>query len=147
MMGKIALVAAFFALGASDGRADPPVDENAGKVTLTAEQCRALLDAEGVQVGNDSAAYTPGVDVRGKPVAPADLAGGPGKAIVERIVIDIGVDIAAKYGIGAGGGYTAEAGLGIVTVEPGGKVLLKGRVLDALDRRAVLRECARVVGQ
>lgn len=40
--------------------------------------------------------YTPGVDVHGKTVAPADLGGGYGMALPESIDIQIGVDLADR---------------------------------------------------
>jgi hypothetical protein len=42
--------------------------------------------------------YRPGVDVRGRPIAPADLAGAPRLAIPDRIVIDLPLNIFERLG-------------------------------------------------
>ncbi|MCP5367453.1 MAG: hypothetical protein H6907_14155 [Hyphomicrobiales bacterium] len=90
--------------------------------------------------------YRPGVDVRGKPVAPADLDGGSGVRLYETTVIDIGIDLAEKYGLGAGGKYTGEAKVGRVAVTPDGRVTFNGQPIDPAESEAIAKACRKAYG-
>lgn len=90
-------------------------------------------------------AYKPGVDVRGRPVAPADLGGGSAISMPGEIVIDIGIKLDEKYGLGAGGVYAGAASLGKVTVRDGATYWNDKRMDDA-DRHAVAEACKKAYG-
>ena len=94
----------------------PPV-ASPTPLVLTPEICRRLAAQ---QRGVPSAAYQPGVDVYGRPVAPADLPGsGTGMPPITT-EIELGH---------VGGGRATAGGLirGYVTVAPDGSVLLNGQ--------------------
>jgi hypothetical protein len=67
---------------------------HAEKGVLSTGDCQKLVQ----HVPNDDVTYKPGVDVRGQPVAPADLGGGYKLDIPETIDIQIGLDLADRLG-------------------------------------------------
>lgn len=71
-------------------------------------------------------AYTPGVDARGRAVAPADLPGSQSLALPETIEIGITVPLAERFGVPKDALYKGEAYVGTVTVRDG-RVLFNGR--------------------
>ena len=58
-------------------------------VTVTAGDCRRVV----AHVAAADVEYRPGVDVRGRKVAPADLGGGPPIKLPDEIAFDIKVDL------------------------------------------------------
>ncbi|MDX2142444.1 MAG: hypothetical protein SFV19_03730 [Rhodospirillaceae bacterium] len=67
----------------------------ASTLTVRASECQRLVQ----HASTNDATYTPGVDVRGNAVAPADLDGGSIIALPESIDIQVGVDLADRLGI------------------------------------------------
>ncbi|MSO73034.1 MAG: hypothetical protein EXQ84_05425 [Rhodospirillaceae bacterium] len=61
-------------------------------VALSTADCKKLEQ----HVPADDVTYKPGVDVRGKPVVPADLGGGSTIKIPDEIHIQIGIDLADR---------------------------------------------------
>ena len=127
-------LALFLALAAASSQAQtPPVRiapappgqpamapaEMSDPLTLTPDICRRLA-AE--QRAAPPAGYRPGVDVYGRPVAPADLpsAGAPTPPITTEIQLGR---------VGSGGAATGGRIRGYVTVAPDGNVLLNGQPL------------------
>jgi len=123
----------------------PSGAEDAAKVTISRADCRALVR----HVPEAGVAYQPGVDVRGKKVKPADLGGGASWRVPESITIDIMIDIAEKFGIGAGGRFKGEASIAAVTVNTKtGEVLLDGKpVGDAATEAAIAKACRDAYGK
>lgn len=116
-------------------------DEVATKVTVSKEACAQLSAV----VPADGGGYTPGVDVDGKPVAPADVNGAPSPfAVPQNIVIDFGVDIAKRYGLDALG-YSAASKLWTINVK-GGKLYVDGKPLKSEDGEAIAKACLRAYG-
>ncbi|EKV30834.1 hypothetical protein C882_4171 [Caenispirillum salinarum AK4] len=114
------------------------------RVTVDARTCRKLdhraayRQAPGVQ-------YQPGVDVRGNPVAPADVGGGYGIELPEEITIPITVDLAGAWrDRAAAGTVKAETLLGVVTIRDG-LAFWNGEAIDA-EAQADLREACRRLG-
>jgi len=127
----------FFAAGAPVAAA-----EGLSPVVVSKRDCERIVrhhDTAG-------AAYQPGVDVRGRPVAPADLGGGSGVRLHETIIIEIGIDLAEKYGLGAAGKYTGEGRVGTVAVSPEGHVSFNGTRIDRGESAALARACRRARG-
>lgn len=91
-------------------------------------------------------AYKPGVDARGRKVAPADASGANPIAIPDEITIDIGVDLDKKYGLGSGGKYTGEGTVGKVVVK-GGRVFWNDKPLDQNDQSALAEACRKTYGK
>ena len=83
------LAPALFLLAAS-----PAAAHETATVTITRADCARLVE----HVPGPDVAYQPGVDVYGRDVAPADLGGAPRIELPETIVIDIEVDLQARFG-------------------------------------------------
>ena len=67
------------------------------RVAITRADCARLV----AHVPAPDVAYRPGVDVYGREVAPADLGGAPRIELPETILIDIEIDLQARFGIPA----------------------------------------------
>lgn len=115
------------------------------KVVVTKRDCLNLVRHRPAP----DVAYTPGLDVHGRAVAPADLPSASPIQLPKEIVVDIGVDLNEKYGIGKDDDgntrYTAETQtLGKVKVDVlSGRVMWNDRPLDGADTetlRAICRE-------
>ncbi len=122
------------ALAASAARAE-------GVVVVTVEQCRQVVAHQPA----DDVAYRPGVDVRGRPVAPADLAG-PG-AIRTPESITIALDLPLDEFLGAGTPPfigQAEVQVGTVAYDiRTGRLSYNGQPLSDPAAHAIAAECAR----
>ena len=91
----------------------PAGQAGGGPVSVTEADCR-LLER---YVPADDVAYRPGVDVRGKPVVPADASPHGRIATPQQVAIDLSLplrDVAARPPAGLGG---AEVQVGEVTVD------------------------------
>jgi hypothetical protein len=77
---------------------------------------------------NLSAAYQPGIDVRGKPVAPADL-NAPVVGMPDKFSFDVNVDVAQKVGLPVPPGTQMLARAGTVTYDKG-VLSFNGKPLD-----------------
>ncbi|MBI2978404.1 MAG: hypothetical protein HYY38_06190 [Rhodospirillales bacterium] len=118
---------------------------DAAKLTISRADCRTLVK----HVPDPGVAYQPGVDVRGKKVKPADVGGGSSWQVPESVTIDIMIDIAEKFGIGAGGRFKGEASIAVVTVNTKtGEVLLDGKPIgDAAVEAAIAKACREAYGK
>ncbi|HSR56410.1 MAG TPA: hypothetical protein VLN73_09205 [Alphaproteobacteria bacterium] len=76
-----------------------PAARSADGVTLTVTRadCSRLV----AHVPDPGVAYQPGVDVRGRPVAPADLGGGPALELPDEVYVPVTLDMLARYGLPA----------------------------------------------
>ncbi len=83
------LAPALFLLAAA-----PAAAHETATVTITRADCARLVE----HVPGPDVAYQPGVDVYGREVAPADLGGAPRIELPETILIDIEVDLQARFG-------------------------------------------------
>ncbi|WP_448202941.1 hypothetical protein [Azospirillum sp. sgz302134] len=86
--------------------------------------------------------YTPGVDVRGRAVAPADLPGSAGSATPpERFDIPITLDLARRMGIRVpGGGLPAGTDVGTLTVQ-GGRLFFNGQPIGGAAEADLYAYC------
>lgn len=75
----------------------PAFPGRAQTVTVTAADCAQFVR----HIPAPDVAYKPGVDVGGRPVAPADLGGGVQLALPEAFSIPISVDLQQRLGIPA----------------------------------------------
>lgn len=86
--------------------------------------------------------YKPGVDVHGRPVAPADLPGGVQVAVPEEIAIDLTVDIQRRYGISSNSPlFRSEVRVGTVVVKPDGSATFEGQPLTSPEQQALSTLC------
>jgi hypothetical protein len=142
LVGATAAGATKKAAGDDGGQRSAGADTAKPHIVVTVEDCRRLVRYR----DTGSAEYTPGVDVYGKPVTPAEVENAPTVNLPESIEIEIGIDIAEKYGFGAGGDYTGEARLGRVTVRDG-LVYFNGQALGDAVQEDVARACERLLGK
>jgi hypothetical protein len=116
-----------------------PAAAQQGPIVVSSSNCAAIGDV------NDApgVAYTPGVDVDGNAVAPADLAGG-GTALNQALAsapIKITVDLQKRFGIPANSKlFQGEAQIGYVTVQDG-KAYLDGQPLNVAEQGLLATAC------
>lgn len=89
-MRSLSLISALGVLGSSFA-----FTVHAETVKLSTTDCTKLVQ----HVPADDVTYKPGVDVRGKAVAPADLGGGYNMQVPEEINIQIGIDLADRLAL------------------------------------------------
>ncbi|MGE0254014.1 MAG: hypothetical protein AB7N54_16425 [Alphaproteobacteria bacterium] len=111
-------------------------------VSVTAADCARLVKHQPAP----DVAYRPGVDVHGRPVAPADLDGGTPIALPERFAIPVTVDMAEKLGIpplGSGALHGGEIAVGTVVVTADGRATFNGQPLQSDASAALAAACQR----
>ena len=120
-------------------REKPKPAATGGGTRISAEDCARAV----AHVPDADVAYRPGIDVQGRPVAPADL-GPPQLEAPPMVSFMISVDLARRFGLpqGVPGGLAAELPLGIITVE-GNRVLFNGQPLNREDSAALQAACRR----
>lgn len=93
--------------------------------------------------------YVPGVDVRGRAVAPADLPGSYGAARqpLERFEIPVTLDFARRMGFSAGRSAAAAAAPGAMEIGrlviDGGRVTFNGQAVGDSSQAALAAACGR----
>ncbi len=123
---------------ASETRGDPL------ELRISRAACTRLV----AHVPGDDVAYRPGVDVRGRPVAPADLEGAPALALPESYRVRIEVDSNDRFGIPAkSGNYDADVAVGEALVEADGRVLFNGQPLGSEAAFDLGRRCRELLRQ
>ena len=107
------------------------------EVAISRRDCERLVRHEPAP----DVAYQPGVDVHGRPVAPADLNGGSQIELPDVIYIPIEVLIQDKYGIPANSVlYDATALVGVVAVR-GNQVYFEDKLLSDPEVTALEAAC------
>lgn len=115
-----------------------PAVAAAEKLAISKSECRKLVRHE----PSADVAYRPGVDVRGRRVAPADLGGGFQVAPPDEIEIPITVELDKTIGAAASGLYKPEAKIGKV-VYKNGRAWYNGRPLGTGASAEVVAACRR----
>jgi hypothetical protein len=105
--------------------------------TITSRDCKLLVHHQG------GAEYKPGVDVRGRKVRSAGAGGGSTFKLPKEFSFNIGVDIAAKYGLDVKN-ISADLNLGKVTVR-GGRVFMNGKPMTTNERAALTAKCKKLL--
>lgn len=127
--------------------ADPEVillPDGTTRVTVDARACRKI-NQHGAYRQAPGVEYQPGVSVRGKPVAPADIGGGYTITLPQEITIPITVDLDGAWRDQiAAGTLKAETLLGVVTIRDG-QAFWNGHAIDA-EAQEELREACRRLG-
>jgi hypothetical protein len=125
----------------------PPAAAEDGYLTITKADCARLA----LHYPAPDVTYQPGRDVRGKPVVPADLEGGPdgdgGLVLPEAVVIPIEVDLFERYGIPANGiSYKGDIFIGEVVVDvASGRAIFNGQPLQSEAEAELAARCQRIV--
>lgn len=117
-------------------------DEPADTLVIGARDCRRLVIAH---LPAADVAYRPGVDVRGRPVVPADLGGGVHIRPPDPVVIDIVIPLFTFLGPHTPP-LTEDAGVyaGSVVLE-GGRLYFDGQPLDDPVTAAIAAQCRHVL--
>lgn len=112
-------------------------------LTISTADCRRLA----THSPSADVTYKGGVDVRGKPVVPADLPGGSTLEIPDLIEIPITVDTAQRLGRGAPGdvlgsrrGLEGKAALGTLTIK-GNDLFWNGQRIQSQDEVFMAEAC------
>jgi hypothetical protein len=113
-------------------------------VTVDAAACRQLVP----HVASDDVTYRPGVDVHGRPVVAADVAGGA-VALPDEITVDLKMPLGQVLGTATPPRVgQSDVNVGKVTVDTAGrKVLLNGQPLPDPAAHAIAEECGRRYGR
>lgn len=107
------------------------------EIAISRKDCQRLVNHEPAP----DIAYQPGVDVHGRPVAPADLGGGQQIQLPDVIYIPIEVLVQDKYGIPANSVlYDATALIGVVAVR-GNRVYFEDQELTDPEVAALEQAC------
>ncbi len=122
-----------------------PAARAAEGVTLkvTGADCRRLV----AHVPDPGVAYQPGVDVRGRPVVPADLGGAPRLKLPEEIEVPVTLEMLARYGLPANSRlYKLDDTLiGIARIRVrDGRAWFNGEPLGSAEERALTEACREV---
>lgn len=113
----------------------------ADTVVVTRQTCDQLVQ----HVPDADVPYQPGVDVNGRPVAPADLPGNAQIKIPETFEIPITVDLGQRLGIPSDPKrFRAKAQIGTVTYRDG-QAYLNGQPLHDPDAAALSRACQKIM--
>lgn len=117
-------------------------------VTISKQDCQRLTR----HIPADDVTYQPGVDVRGKAVAPADLNandpdGRPELIMPRTVLIPIEVDLFDRFGIPPGGAnFDADAFIGEVTVDIAtGEAYFNGQPLQSEAEAELAARCQRIM--
>ena len=112
--------------------------EQIGNRLIMSSQICAIL---GIDPGVPSADYREGVDVNGRPVAPADLPSTTPPLKLDNFPIEISKDLAGKFNVPAtGGAYAGKAILGFITLREN-RVYFNGQPLGDDQRNALAEAC------
>ena len=107
------------------------------EIAISRKDCQRLVNHEPAP----DVTYQPGVDVHGRPVAPADLGGGQQIQLPDVIYIPIEVLVQDKYGIPANSVlYDATALIGVVAVR-GNRVYFEDQELTDPEVAALEDAC------
>lgn len=111
-------------------------------VEITEQDCSQLVR----HIGSDDASYTPGVDVKGNKVTPADLDGTGQISAPDAISIPLTLDLASRLGIPPGGNadYLARPVIGDVVVSSDGHVTFNGVPLTSESQRELALKCQQI---
>jgi hypothetical protein len=142
MMSSI-LCAAILCISGEAWAQTPPQPNRAPvarpQLQVTAADCRRLVQA--VPAGDVN--YRPGLDVYGRPVAPADLDPAPPLGPPERMTVYIDADL-RRFGVPATSPlFEPFVGVGEISFDRNGGVFFNGRPLGGSEQTAIAEICRR----
>lgn len=108
-------------------------------IVITRAECDRLVR----HVASADVTYTPGVDVNGNAVAPADLNAQPQIAVPETISIPVTIDLATNLGIPTS--FLARPTVGEVLVSEDGRVSFNGQPVSGAAEHELAKRC-QVIG-
>jgi hypothetical protein len=104
-------------------------------VIINEADCDRLV----AHVAAPGVAYTPGVDVNGRAVAPADLNGAPDIRVPDVITIPVTIDLATRLGIPVS--FLARPTVGEVQVSRDGRASFNGEPLTSEAEHELAKRC------
>ena len=113
----------------------------AAEIKIAPEDCRRLVQHR----PDADVTYKPGVDVRGNPVAPADLPGQARLTAPNEITIDLTVDVLRRYGVPSDSPLAprGEAAVGTIVYDiAAGRMTYNGQPLSDPEQDALAAACA-----
>lgn len=114
--------------------------EDTRTITVTKADCARLVK----HVPAPGTTYEPGVDVRGEPVAPADLDGGGAIELPAAVTIPIEVDLFDRLNLPPDRRYEGDARVGTVRVDlESGRARFNGQPLTSEAQAELARKCQR----
>lgn len=109
-----------------------------GRIVISSDLCPGLSGADSTVPGAD---YTPGVDVEGRAVAPADLPGGPPALKLDNFPIEISVNLQKRFGIPAQSTlFHGKAIIGLVTLRDG-RAYFNGEPISENEQNMMAEAC------
>jgi hypothetical protein len=119
---------------------------SASTITVTATDCQRLVRYQ----PSADVAYKPGVDVNGKPVAPADLPGSVTLKTPTEVTFDVTYDLLSNYGVSSDSVLAprGEAVVGTVKYDMlSGALTFNGERLDDAETAALSELCKAAAAQ
>lgn len=139
----LALCVALLALPAARPAAGE-VEVDGTRVKITKADCLRLVKHR----PEAGVAYQPGVDVRGDPVAGADLYERPRIELPERLKIPIEVDLPDRYGLPADDSFKGDVEVGTVEVDlKTGRATFNGQPLTSAAEAELRARCQAVLSE
>jgi hypothetical protein len=109
-----------------------------GRIAISSDLCPGLT---GAASGVPSADYTPGVDVNGNPVAPADLPSSAPPLKLDNFPIKISVNLQKRFGIPANSAlFQGKAMIGLVTIRDG-RAYFNGQPISQSEQDMMVAAC------
>lgn len=132
-----------FAAALAVAIASPAVAQDS-RIVVSVEDCKRLVR----HYPSADVEYKPGVDVRGRKVAPADLPGSKPLKLSDSFEFDITLEVFERLGIEAPKGLEDTAlTVGTVSVDRRGNVLFNGEPLDDEEEAAIAEACQELMAQ
>jgi hypothetical protein len=115
------------------------------KLLISEQDCRWLV----IHVADDSISYKPGVDVRGKPVMPADLPDNSKLDLQDQLLLNLDIPLRTFLGRRQAGRLaSAEVNVGQVSIDTDSRdVYYNGQPVSDAGRRDLIDACRGMAGK
>ena len=112
-------------------------------IEITEQDCSQLVR----HVASPDVTFTPGVDVNGDPVAPADLNGAQQIPAPDVVTLPLTLDLAERLGVPANGNadFLARPVIGDVAITSDGRVSFNGTPLTSEAEHELAQKCQEVI--
>jgi len=108
-----------------------------GQVVVSAKACAEVI----AHVPDAGVAFTPGIDVNGQPVAPADLPGSNPPVNLDNFPIFLTLDLKKRFQISAAAKlFKPEAVVGLITIQ-GNQVFFNGQPIGTGEANLLAAAC------
>ena len=125
----------------AQAQTDPVPAASVATIRITVEDCRALVAHQPAA----DVAFQPGIDVRGRPVVPADLPGAVAVTPPSTFIIPIEIDLVDRLGLlPSAPGFEADALIGTVLYD-NGQIFFNGQPLIDPLQTAIAEACRQLI--